>query len=281
MEAFHARHAGLFEPRFLERKTVLIVGAGSVGSYIALLLVRAGVRRLRIVDFDEVSHSNLCRTVYRECDIGRPKTDALAEVLRSVRADVEVALVNRSLSQVHDDEVGAWITESDLVVAATDHPPTQGRLGTLSYGKCPALFAGVYAKGEGGEVICTLPEETPCYHCILGNVRGENGPNRGTVDYGLGPGQLAAEPALGCDILHVTVCAAKLALALLLRGSGSVVEQVFEPARSVLFVGNAASWIWREPFETVWARAERRASCVCRQSDDAESAALDVEGSAQ
>lgn len=264
MSEFHARHQGLFDPAVLESKSALIVGAGSVGSHLALLLVRAGVRRLRIVDFDRVSESNICRTAYRERDIGKPKVQALADLLREVRPDLEIATVDQSLSSIHDGELEGWIAKADLIAGTTDHPPTQGRLGTLSYGSKPALFAGVYAKGEGGEVICTLPNVTPCYHCILGSVRGEAGPNRGKTDYGLTTGQLAAEPALGCDILHVTVCAAKLALALLLHGTGSTVEQCFDPTRSVLFVGNAASWIWRESFETVWAKAERRNQCVCR-----------------
>ena len=263
-EAFHARHAGLFVPGNLEDKTVFITGAGSVGSQIALGLVRAGVLRFRIVDFDVVSASNICRTAYRERDIGRFKVDALRDVLREVRSDVDVVSVSLNVSNLDDDDLRTWIETSDLTIAATDHPPTQSRLGALSYGVKPALYCGIYARGEGGEVLFTLPEETPCYHCILGGIRGDAGPDRGKLDYGLTTGQLAAEPALGTDILHVTACATKIALALLLRGTGSEVEKAVDPSRSLLFVGNSVSWIWREPFETLWARAERKPDCLCR-----------------
>jgi hypothetical protein len=122
----------------------------------------------------------------------------------------------------------------------------------------------VYAKGVGGEVLWTAPDETPCYACVLGALRGANAPPRGRTDYGLEPGTLAAEPALGIDILRVTVAAAKIALALLLRGTGSAVERILDPSQTVLFAGNAVDWIWQEPLETVWARAERKADCVCR-----------------
>lgn len=268
MSGFHDRHAGLFAPADLESKRVLIVGAGSVGSQLAVSLARAGVKKFWLIDFDWVSETNLCRTAYREQDVGRFKVHALGDVLRSVRRDIQVGTDTRSLVGVDDDELAEWIRGADLVVGATDHPPTQGRLAALSYATRPALFSGVYAKGEGGEVLYTLPEVTPCYWCVLGSIRGEHAPDRGRLDYGLAPGQLAAEPALGVDILHVTVCAAKVALALLLRGTGTEVEKVIDPARSVLFVGNVASWIWREPFETVWARAERREQCVCRPLPD-------------
>jgi hypothetical protein len=280
LDDFHARHAGLFEPRHLDDRGVLLLGAGSVGSQLAVGLVRSGVRRFRVCDFDTVSGTNICRTAYRSKDIGRPKVEALAEVLREVRDDIEIEPVSQSSSDVGDDELLDWIKETDLVVGATDHPPTQARLGALSYHLKPALFAGVYAKGEGGEVLFTLPNETPCYHCVLGGIRGDHQPDRGRLDYGLTTGQLASEPALGVDILHVTVCATKIALALLLRGTGARVAEILDPARSVLFVGNSPTWIWKEPFETVWARAERRSDCICRLGPAASTADL-LEGSSE
>ncbi len=261
---FHARHLGLFEPSVLDDKRVLIVGAGSVGSIAASLLVRAGVKFLRVADFDIVSTSNICRTAYLARDIGRPKVEALAERLTEVRPEIEVDARAVDLRQVRDPELISWIDNADVVIAATDHPPTQARLGALSYARVPAVFIGIYAKGTGGEVVFTLPNTTPCYDCILGQVRGDRGPNRGSLDYGLTTGQLKAEPALGLDIAHVTACGAKIALALLLRESGANITSIIDPTRSVLFVGNAVDWIWTEPFETVWARAERKAACVCR-----------------
>ena len=264
MSGFHDRHEGLFDTGELEDKLVLVVGCGSVGSELSMRLVRAGVRRLSLVDFDEVCESNLCRTVYLARDIGRPKVDALAERLEEVRPGLQIERSAVDLAAVDDDKLAQWTASADLVVAATDHPGAQARLGALSYHRKPALFIGVYAKGTGGEVLFTLPDETPCYSCVLGAVRGQDAPGRGQTDYGIATGQLAAEPALGIDILHVTVCAAKIALALLLRGTGAAVEGLVDPERSVLFVGNRAEWIWTEPLQTVWARASRLDKCICR-----------------
>jgi len=263
-ESFHARHQGLFDPSQLERQHVLVFGAGSVGSVLSELLVRSGIVHLRVFDFDTVSPSNLCRTVYRHADIGRPKVDVLAEVLLGIRPQVVVEPRHVDLRDLSDEELQTEIARSDLVIAATDHPPTQARLGALSYHEKPTVFVGVYAKGEGGEVLFTLPDETPCYSCVLGSIRGEHAPDRGKIEYGIATGQLASEPALGIDVAHVTTCASKVALALLLRGTGASAAQILNPSRSVLFVGNTASWIWNEPFESVWARAERRTDCVCQ-----------------
>lgn len=280
MSDFHARHVDLFDPESLKNKSVFLTGCGSVGSELARMLARAGVTKFLIADPDTVAVSNLCRSAFLERDLGSPKVEALTRALKGVAADIGVEAQAVSLSDIDDDTLSAWISTSDLVIAATDHPATQARLAALSYHHVPAVFPGVYAKGIGGEVLWTLPELTPCYACVLGELRGANAPPRGETDYGLATGQLASEPALGIDILHVTVCAAKVALALLLRGTGSTVERILDPSRSVLFAGNAADWIWRAPFETVWARTTRREACICRLAPGGSTADLieDTEG---
>ncbi len=277
MNDFHSRHRSLFDPAVLETKRVLLVGAGSVGSALAMLLVRSGVEHVTIFDPDVVSASNLCRTVYVAADVGAPKVHVLAKHLRAIRESVDIDARDESLVDVDDDALSAEIERSDLVVATTDHPPTQARLGALSYHRKPAVFAGVYAEGVGGEVLWTRPDETPCYACVLGAVRGANAPPRGKTDYGVATGQLAAEPALGVDILAVTVRATKIGLALLLAPHDARFAEFVDPTRSVLLVGNRAGWIWREPFETVWARAVRKDDCVCHLAPGASTADLDLD----
>ncbi|MFI5297839.1 MAG: HesA/MoeB/ThiF family protein [Polyangiales bacterium] len=274
MDDFHSRHRALFEPTAIDDKRVLIVGCGSVGSVLAMLLARAGVRRFTLADPDVVSASNIARTTYVEADLGVAKVDALAGSLRAIRSAIEVDARTLDLGTLEDDELESEIGKADVVIATTDHPPTQSRLAALSYHAKPAVFAGVYAKGVGGEVLWTAPEETPCYACVLGSIRGANAPPRSGLAYGLTTGQLAAEPALGIDIFAVTVRAAKIAFALLLRGHETSFGDVLDPKRSVLFVGNSADWIWNEPFETVWARADRRDDCICRLAPGASTATL-------
>lgn len=274
MDQFHERHRGLLNPTIIANKRVLIVGCGSIGSVAAALLARSGVENFVLVDPDEVSGTNICRSVFGEGDIGMPKVAALTNHLRAIRKGLQIDARETDLRDIDDPELEELIGAADMVIAATDHPPTQGRLGALSYHRAPTVFPGVYARGTGGEVIFTIPDQTPCYACVLGAVRNANMPSRGQAEYGIATGQLAAEPALGIDIGHVTVCASKVALALLLLGSGADAETILDPARSVLFVGNQVDWIWKAPFETVWARANRRESCVCRLAPGASTADL-------
>ena len=276
--SFHERHVALFDPKVLESKRVLIVGAGSVGSVLAQHLVRAGILELTVWDFDHVAESNLCRTVYTEADIDKAKVEALAAHLEAVRSGTSIAAEAIDVSELDDEQLTERLERFDLVIATTDHPETQARLGMLTYHRVPALFIGVYAKGTGGEVLFTLPDETACYHCVLGAIRaGARRPDRGQTDYGIATGQLASEPALGVDLAHVTTCGATVALGLVLRGTSAAAARIIRPERSVLFVGNAVDWVWNAPFETVWARTERQRSCICRLSDGESAAGLALE----
>src|SRR6185437_6771952 len=66
----------------LRDASVLLAGAGNIGSFAASLLARAGVRRIRLVDRDRVEEKNLATQDYRSEDVGRPKAEVLADRLR-------------------------------------------------------------------------------------------------------------------------------------------------------------------------------------------------------
>ena len=76
----------------LAQARIGIAGAGGLGSNCAMHLVRAGVRRLVLADFDMVAPSNLNRQFFFRDQIGRKKVDALAENLRRIKPDLELTL---------------------------------------------------------------------------------------------------------------------------------------------------------------------------------------------
>ena len=80
------------ERKVLECATVGIAGAGGLGSNCAAHLVRAGLKRLVIADFDVVSESNLNRQFFFRDQLGRKKVDALSENLRRIEPDLDLEL---------------------------------------------------------------------------------------------------------------------------------------------------------------------------------------------
>jgi sulfur carrier protein ThiS adenylyltransferase len=106
----------------LADKRVGIIGLGGLGSNAAAMLVRTGVRHLVLADFDVVDESNLNRQLYFREDIGRLKTDALAETLRRIEPEVDLELVS---SRVGEDEIVAIGRRVDVLMEATDCADTK------------------------------------------------------------------------------------------------------------------------------------------------------------
>src|SRR5258706_2156019 len=86
--------------------SVLLIGAGGLGSPLALYLAAAGVGRIGIVDFDRVEASNLQRQVlYGTQDVGRPKLEAARRRLADLNPDVRVELHEERLTSANALEV--------------------------------------------------------------------------------------------------------------------------------------------------------------------------------
>ena len=89
------------ERQILESATVGIAGAGGLGSNCAAHLVRAGLKRLVIADFDVVSKSNLNRQFFFRDQLGLKKVDALSENLRRIEPDLDLVLLDVRLTPVN------------------------------------------------------------------------------------------------------------------------------------------------------------------------------------
>lgn len=96
---------------------VAVIGCGGLGSNVAMMLVRAGVRELTLVDYDVVDRSNLNRQMFFPDQIGQPKTDALAETLLRLEPGLSLHLHQ---VEVTEQDVVALVAESQVVVEAVD-----------------------------------------------------------------------------------------------------------------------------------------------------------------
>jgi molybdopterin/thiamine biosynthesis adenylyltransferase/proteasome lid subunit RPN8/RPN11 len=276
-DALLARGTGLLAPS-LRGRTVLVAGLGSVGSYVAEQLARSGVGGLALVDPEPVEAVNLSRTTYAAADVGRPKTEALARRLLAAAPSLRIALHAKRVDALAPAELDGLVRAADLVVAATDDPAAQRALDRFAYARGrPALFVGLYAGAEGGEVILTVPERTPCFLCATRArhaVEWSAGRVEREADYGAG--RLAGEPALGADIQHVASAAVKLALSLLLPGGrvGALAEGAVAEGTPYLTLSTVPRY-WFYPgifgdvpgqgaYQAVWLSPVRTVGCpVC------------------
>jgi molybdopterin/thiamine biosynthesis adenylyltransferase len=272
---FSARIQGIVDCKLLAEKRVLIIGAGSVGSKIAMYLIRTGIGRLAIVDFDLVEAANLCRCEYFVEDIGRYKTFALRDRLLSVNPWVQVETYQQNMMEMEDDELIRLIERCDIVVSAADDAAAEQRLNAIAHSVVPVVYPALYSRASGGEVIFTVPGSS-CYQCIVGSLRGiSDAPSRGEWDYTTA-GDLKAEPGLGIDIDYVVCIASKIALALLMsKVEDSDIARLIDSRRTVIFVSNQRQEMYGVPFEpfgTVWAETGINKDCiVCSEAPFSES----------
>jgi molybdopterin-synthase adenylyltransferase len=144
--------------------SVLVVGAGALGSPVALYLAGAGVGRLGIVDGDEVELSNLHRQILHFTpDLGVPKAHSAAAKLGFLNPDVVVEAYQVRLDA---SNAGGLIEGADLVVDCSDSFETRYAVNAACCAaKIPLVEAGVL--GMSGLVMGIRPGESACYRCAF------------------------------------------------------------------------------------------------------------------
>jgi sulfur-carrier protein adenylyltransferase/sulfurtransferase len=142
---------------------VLALGAGGLGSPIALYLAAAGVGTLGIVDDDDVDLSNLQRQVIHTTDrIGVPKVDSAEEAVKGINPDVNVVKYKTRLDASNIMEI---IEGYDVIVDGADNFPTRYLLNDASVRLgIPVVSASIL--GFDGQLSVFKPHDGPCYRCL-------------------------------------------------------------------------------------------------------------------
>ena len=123
-DALIARHGLDLHKRF-SSATVAICGLGGLGSNIAVALARAGVGKLLLMDFDRVDITNLHRQQYNANQIGRYKTEALAENLREIAPYTEIRPVTVKITE---ENLADLLKDADIVCEAFDGAESKAML---------------------------------------------------------------------------------------------------------------------------------------------------------
>lgn len=163
----YARHLVLSEiggpgQQRLKAATVLIVGAGGVGSPAALYLAAAGVGTLRIIDGDAVSLSNLQRQIlFDTTDVDRPKVEVAAARLGAINPHVHLEALNHPLTQ---ENVAGVIAGADVVLDGTDDFGTRHVVNAACVAAGVPLVSGALGRWTGQVGVFA---GRPCYRCLV------------------------------------------------------------------------------------------------------------------
>ena len=160
--------------RRLAGNSALIVGVGGLGSWVAELLVRAGLGRLRLVDDDYVDLTNIHRqSLFTEKDAKERtlKINAAANHLREINSNCEIETVFARIDRLTADRLTEGV---DVIIDGTDNFPARFILNDCAIKKSkPWIFAGVL--GTEAQVMAIIPGRTPCLRCLLDSPPACNG----------------------------------------------------------------------------------------------------------
>lgn len=155
---------GVEGQRKLLAGSVLVAGAGGLGSPVALYLAAAGVGTIGIADEDRVDVSNLQRQIlHRTADIGIPKVESAARALTDLNPGVKV---HKHPVTIESGNAGDLVRPYDLVVGAVDNLRARYVLNDACIEqRKPLVEAGVFRME--GLVTTIVPGKTPCYRCLF------------------------------------------------------------------------------------------------------------------
>ena len=155
---------GLEGQKKLIASRVLIVGAGGLGSPVAMYLAGAGVGHIGLVDADSVSLSNLQRQIlHGTATLGHSKVESAKERLHDFNPAVCVEIYNEVFTSESAERIAGGY---DLIIDGTDNFPTRYLINdvALQLG-IPFIYGAIFRMEGQASVFCT--EEGPCYRCVF------------------------------------------------------------------------------------------------------------------
>ncbi len=165
MDALLIERHGMEYHRKLKSAHVAIAGLGGLGSNVAVMLARAGVGSLHLVDFDRVDGSNLNRQIYKMKHLGMEKTEALTEEIREINPYIKISTDNVKVTEENAGEIFAADT---IICEAFDAAENKAMLVSTLLSELPeaVIVAGSGMAGLGsGNLIRTRKRMRRLYLC--------------------------------------------------------------------------------------------------------------------
>ncbi|MGE5162376.1 MAG: HesA/MoeB/ThiF family protein [Betaproteobacteria bacterium] len=157
----------------LRESSMLVIGAGGLGSPAAFYLASAGVARITLVDGDSVDLTNLQRQILHTTDrIGAPKAVSGQVALAAINADVRVVPV---VQRAGEDELAGLVSAATVVLDCSDNFATRHALNRACVAHRKPLVSGAAIRFDGQVAVFDLRHEaSPCYACLFPPGDGED-----------------------------------------------------------------------------------------------------------
>ena len=144
----------------------LIIGAGGLGSPVALYLGSAGVGRITVVDHDTVDATNLQRQIaHTLADVGQPKAQSIQQSITAINPDVDVTVI---VQRADDSRLHGLVQKADVVLDCTDNFATRHAINRACVWHGKPLMSGAAIRFDGQVTVYDPRDaQSPCYACVF------------------------------------------------------------------------------------------------------------------
>ena len=160
------KKVGVIGQKKLLKSSVLIVGAGGLGSPIAIYLTALGIGKIGIVDKDNVEISNLSRQIIFETnDVNKNKSSAAISKLRKINPDIQLKSFNKNLTIANINQIAK---KFDLIVDGSDNFRTRFLINDYCLKNKKILVSGAISKFDGQVYTFNFSKKkSPCLRCFI------------------------------------------------------------------------------------------------------------------
>lgn len=144
----------------------LVIGAGGLGSPVALYLGSAGVGRITVIDHDTVDATNLQRQIAHTLDrVGQPKAESVRTAIAQINPDPVVSVIAQRADEAL---LGPLVAQADVVLDCTDNFATRQQVNAVCVRHGKPLVSGAAIRMDGQvSVYDTRQADAPCYACLF------------------------------------------------------------------------------------------------------------------
>ncbi len=145
----------------LDNGSVVLVGVGAIGSYVATVLVSSGIGKLTIIDFDTIEVSNLNRQLlFKDEDVGKSKSETAVQRLKEINPNIEIDFYHKKMENIS----ASVYEQANVIVACLDTFIGRRWINSMAIRvKKPLVMGGMFAFLGNAQVI--IPYETACFEC--------------------------------------------------------------------------------------------------------------------
>lgn len=235
-----SRNTGLLESSVMNTKAALIVGCGSVGSFIALELARAGVGSFILVDSDTLEIHNICRHQLGFRDLGRYKVDAVADAIRNINPSAKIVKFRGILQEMPTEYLDGFT--DGIIIGTGDNRESSAFGNDLAKAlKVPFVSTGCWQRAHAGECFYWYPGAgLPLYREAFGNLISDERPAAHQNYFADDNDEetLNFEPGVSTDIEFVTLVAVKIIYDLLNRDTDHYTKRVIGYLKNYTLICN-------------------------------------------